>query len=327
MESALRDRLSGNGIFARIEFDTVEHLLDDCARIVLAGGDTLLAPGAENDCLYVVLSGELRVYLADRDLPAHTVLGVGECAGEMSLIDGEGVSALVIAATDTELMVIPQTILWALIDRSHGFARNLLATLSGRMRKDNLTLVTTASRSLEFEQAASVDALTGLHNRRWLIDAFPRAIRRCEQDRAPLCLVMADIDHFKRLNDEQGHLTGDAVLRSVARCLAESLRSPDLIARYGGEEFAILLPNTVTEEGQRIAERLRASVEKMSLSALTGGGVDSVTVSCGVAPLGLDSSLEALIETADTALYRAKANGRNRVESAEPAVAAATGTA
>ncbi|CAB1369489.1 GGDEF domain-containing protein [Denitratisoma oestradiolicum] len=314
MESALRGRLVSNGLFNRIDIDALEHLLDDCARFTLVAGGTLLEQGAENDCLYVVLQGELRVYLGGRHMPVHTVLGIGECAGELSLIDGQCVSALVIAAVETELLVIPQAMVWSMIDRSHGFARNLLAILSGRMRRDNLTLVTTASRSLEFELAASVDALTGLHNRRWLAEAFPRAIRRCEQDAAPLCLVMADIDHFKRLNDEHGHLVGDAVLRTVARRLAESLRSPDLIARYGGEEFAILLPQTGTDEGLRIAERLRRAVEDMPLATLTAGAVAKVTVSCGIAPLGRDATLELLINSADSALYCAKAAGRNRVK-------------
>jgi len=314
MDSALRAQLECNGLFNRIDLVALEHLLDDCSHRLLQSGATLLEPGAANHELFVVLRGELRVYLAGDELPAHSVVGVGECVGEISLIDGQGVSALVIAAVETELMVVPQATLWALIDRSHGFARNLLAVLSGRMRQNNLALVTTASRSLEFEQAASVDALTGLHNRRWMTEAFPRSIRRCEQDGAPLCLVMADIDHFKRLNDAHGHLLGDAVLRTVARRLAESLRSPDLIARFGGEEFAILLPQTATAEGQRIAERLRLSVELMSLAKLTGGAVAKVTVSCGVAPLGLNSTLDSLIHSADAALYRAKEAGRNRVE-------------
>jgi diguanylate cyclase (GGDEF)-like protein len=232
----------------------------------------------------------------------------------MSVINGQGASALVIAAAETELLVMPQAILWALIDRSHRFARNLLAILAGRIRMDNLALVTTSSRSLEFEPAASVDELTGLHNRRWLGDAFPRSIRRCVQDGAPLCLVMADIDNFKALNDQIGHLAGDAVLRGVARRLAESLRAPDLIARYGGEAFAILLPNTPTDEGLRIAERLRLSVELMSLAKISEGATGKLTISCGVAPLGLDTELETLIGNAEAALHRAKDAGRNKVE-------------
>ncbi len=314
MDSALRARLAGNGLFNRVDVAALEHLIEDCAHWVVAAGETLLEPGTINDCLYVVLRGELRVYLSGHEAPAHTVVGVGECVGEMSVINGQGASALVIAAVESELLVMPQEILWALIERSHGFARNLLAILAGRIRMDNLALVTTASRSLEFEQAASVDALTGLHNRRWMSDAFPRSIRRCEQDGAPLCLVMADIDSFRRLNDAHGHLTGDAVLRAVARRLAESLRAPDLIARYGGEEFAILLPHTATEEGLRIAERLRLSVELMSLAKLADGAVGRVTISCGVAPLGLDTELETLVTAAEGALRRAKDGGRNKVE-------------
>ncbi|MGE5468030.1 MAG: diguanylate cyclase [Ignavibacteria bacterium] len=314
MDRTQRDQLAANGLFSRVDLASVGHLLDDCAHCTIAAGDTLLEPGAVNDCLYVVLRGELRVYLDGHDAPAHTVVGVGDCVGEMSVINGQGASALVIAAAETELLVMPQEILWALIDRSHGFARNLLAILAGRIRMDNLALVTTSSRSLEFEQAASVDELTGLHNRRWMNDGFPRTIRRCVQDGAPLCLVMADIDDFKSLNDQVGHLTGDAVLRAVARRMAESLRAPDLIARYGGEAFAILLPNTPTDEGLRIAERLRLSVELMSLAKVAEGAAGKLTISCGVAPLGLDTELDTIVAAAETALRRAKDGGRNRVE-------------
>jgi diguanylate cyclase (GGDEF)-like protein len=307
-------RLASNGLFNRVDMSAVEHLLDECAHCTVGAGDTLLEPGATNDCLYVVLRGELRVYLDGHDAPAHTVVGVGECVGEMSVINGQGASALVIAAVESELLVMPQSTLWTLIERSHSFARNLLAILAGRIRMDNLALVTTSSRSLEFEQAASVDSLTGLHNRRWLMDAYPRAIRRCERDGAPLCLVLADLDHFKTINDEHGLLTGDAVLRVVARRLAESIRAPDLIARYGGETFAILLPHTDTAEGLRIADRLRLSVELMSLDRLTGGAIAKVTISCGVAPLGLDTDLENLVTAAEGALRRAKERGRNKAE-------------
>ncbi len=314
MDSAQIVQLAGNGLFHRVDLAAVGTLLDDCARCTVAAGDTLLEPGAVNDCLYIVLRGELRVYLEGHDSPAHSIVGAGECVGEMSVINGQGASALVIAAADSELLVMPQAILWTLIERSHSFARNLLAILAGRIRMDNLALVTTSSRSLEFEQAASVDVLTGLHNRRWMTDAFPRSIRRCVQDGAPLCLVMADIDDFKAINDELGHLTGDSVLRAVARRLAESLRAPDLIARYGGEAFAILLPNTTTDEGARIAERLRLSVELMSLAKVAEGASGKLTVSCGVAPLGLDTEIDTLVSNAEVALRRAKAGGRNRVE-------------
>jgi diguanylate cyclase (GGDEF)-like protein len=309
MDAATRTQLAQHGLFHGSDVEGLEYLLDECARFVLAAGATLLEPGAGNDCLYVVLDGELHVHLGGRESPAHAVLGVGECAGELSLLDGQGACALVIAAAETELLVIPQHILWALIERSHGFSRNLLAALAGRVRRDNLALVTTAPRSLEFEQADSVDAVTGLHNRRWLSEAFPRVMRRCQHDDAPLCLVVVGIDHFKRTNEEHGRPAGNALLRAVARRLAESLRTQDLIARYGGDEYAVLLPQTGIAEGQRIAERLRLSIELMKPPVS-----DRVTVSCGVAALGPDAELENLLERANAALARAKEGGRNRVE-------------
>lgn len=314
-----RALLEASLLFRHISLESVDHLVERCHTLRAAAGETLIEPGKSNDRLYVVLEGELRVYPGGRELPAQAILGPGDCAGEMSIVDGQKTSALVIAAADSLLLVIPHEIVWALVDHSHGIARNLLALLAGRVRNDNLTLVITQSRSLEFEQAASVDALTGLHNRRWMMESFPRAVQRCERDIAPLCLVMADIDHFKRFNDAHGHLMGDAALRLVAERLADCLRAQDLIARYGGEEFAILLPHTTTAEGMKVAERLRTAVEEAQVAIGRDGSPESVTISCGVAPLGLEATLDALIAAADRALYRAKEGGRNRVELAEDA--------
>jgi len=314
LEPGRRKQLAASSLFCQIGLEAIEHLLEQCSPRHLAPGETLLEPGADNHNLYLILRGQLRVYLGSKDLPAHAVLGPGDCAGELSLIDGQGASARVIAAEPTELLAVPHDTLWAMVDQSHGISRNLLHILSGRMRHDNLTLVVSQSRSLEFENAASVDALTGIHNRRWMMEAFPRGLRRCEQDLQPLCLIMADVDHFKRINDVHGHLVGDQVLRAIAHQLAEGLRAQDLIARYGGEEFAMLLPNTSTDEGLRIADRLRTQTAVMRIVQTPGGEGESITLSCGVAPLFPGASLESLIGAADDALLRAKSLGRNRVE-------------
>jgi diguanylate cyclase (GGDEF)-like protein len=308
-----RKNLEQANLFANVSLESVSHLLDSCHPLNLEHGEHLLEPGAPNSHLYVILEGELRVYLADRSLPEHAVFGVGDCVGEMSLLDGQAASALVLAAKDTRLVAVPHETLWAMVDSSHGVARNLLALMAGRMRNDNLALITSQNRSLEFEQAASVDALTGIHNRRWLMEAYPRAIARCDRDEQPVCLLIADIDHFKRFNDRFGHLTGDVVLRRVSRQLADGLRAQDLIARYGGEEFLILLPQATGAQALPIAERLRELVAA-NCALVTEAGVEAVAVSCGVAEMLPGESLEQLIARADAALLRAKENGRDRVE-------------
>jgi diguanylate cyclase (GGDEF)-like protein len=308
-----RQHLEQAKLFSNVSLESVGHLVDSCHRLDLERGEHLLEPGAPNSHLYVILEGELRVYLADRSLPEHAVFGAGDCVGEMSLLDGQTASALVLAAKDTRLVAVPHEVLWAMVDSSHGVARNLLALMAGRMRNDNLALVTSQNRSLEFEQAASVDALTGIHNRRWLLEAYPRAIARCDRDEQPVSLVIADIDHFKRFNDRFGHLTGDVVLRRVSRQLADGLRAQDLIARQGGDEFLILLPQASRAQSLLIAERLRELVAA-NCALVTEQGVEAVTVSCGVAELEPGEALDALAARADAALRRAKENGRDRVE-------------
>ncbi|KAF0164033.1 MAG: cyclic nucleotide-binding protein [Rhodocyclaceae bacterium] len=303
----LLDRAS---LFASVSLESVEHLFERCYPLTLERGEHLLEAGAANNNLYLILDGELRVYLSDRSLPPHAVLGAGDCVGEMSLLDGQMASALVLAAKDTRLLAVPRDVLWSLVDCSHGVARNLLAILSGRMRDTSQALVAAQSQSLEFEQASSVDALTGIHNRRWALEAFPRAIARCNHDHDPLCMVVADIDLFKNFNERFGHLAGDAVLRRMARRLADGLRPNDLIARYGGEEFLILLPHTTVDEALPIAERLR---ELVAIGSGQQAG-QGVTLSCGVAQMFRGETLEELLVRLEAALRRAKEDGRDRVE-------------
>ncbi len=310
IDSLLRERLEHTQLFSNVGLESIEYLFECCQQRKLERGEHLLEPGVENKHLYLILDGELRVYLSDRNLPAHAVLGPGDCVGEMSLLDGQAASALVLAARDSLLLTVPHEVLWSLVDCSHGVARNLLAIITGRMRDSNRALVAMQARSLEFEDTASVDALTGIHNRHWLLESFPRATARCERDAAAVCLVIADIDLFKNFNERFGYLSGDAVLRRMARRLADGLRAQDLIARYGGEEFLILLPNTGIAEAVPIAERLRELVA-IGSGLKTGEGV---TLSCGVGQLAEGETLDALIARSEAALRRAKENGRDRVE-------------
>lgn len=310
IDDLLRQHLERSQLFANVSLESVEHLFERCEPRKLERGDHLLEADAINKYLYLILGGELRVYLQGRDLPVQAVLGRGDCVGEMSLLDGQPTSALVLAAQDSEVLAIPHEVVWSLVDCSHGVARNLLAIITGRIRNSNQALVALQAKGLEFEAAGSVDALTGIHNRRWLLESFPRAMARCERDEKPLCLVIADIDLFRSFNNRFGYLTGDAVLRRMANRLTDGLRSQDLIARYGGKEFLILLPQASLEDALPIAERLRELVA-IGSGLQTGEGV---TLSCGVASMLPGEALEGLISRADAALRRAKENGRDRVE-------------
>ncbi|WP_200375835.1 sensor domain-containing diguanylate cyclase [Thiocystis violacea] len=162
-------------------------------------------------------------------------------------------------------------------------------------------------------ELAISDPLTGLLNRRHFYELAQRELERFTRYRRPLAAIMADLDHFKSINDEQGHLIGDQVLQTVARMLSESMRQTDLLCRYGGEEFAMLLPETDIRTASLTAERLRAMFDTQPID--TERGPLRLTVSLGVAAIsaGETISLETLLDNADRMLYAAKDGGRNQV--------------
>lgn len=169
-----------------------------------------------------------------------------------------------------------------------------------RLRRDGLT-----------------DALTGVANRRFFERRLREEVSTWERHRHTLACLLVDLDHFKQVNDRHGHLMGDRVLTQVAGALSEGLRASDVLARYGGEEFVLLLPGTVSEQAEEVAQRLRANVAGLRVI-----GADNVsmqlTVSIGLACLAPDTPASAdpahwLVQQADSALYLAKTSGRNQV--------------
>ena len=309
----LKNALGKSLLFRGIDLDAIEYLLSYCQVLHIQAGEVLLSQNQRNDKLFIIISGSFCINLIKPTDLAIATIGEGECVGEMSVIDGGATSANATATTYSIILQIPQDILWSMVNASHGVAQNLLYILSKRMRFGNDLIVDDFYARQEVEKAAQADSLTGLHNRRWFDDAFARQIKRCGEDGAPFCLIMIDVDYFKRVNDTYGHIAGDRVLIAVARVLANHIRPVDMLARYGGEEFALGLPNTDLDESFAIAERLRRAIEFLSLPFLVGEPLPHLTISIGIARMQAGQTLEALVVVADAALYRAKDGGRNRV--------------
>ena len=163
----------------------------------------------------------------------------------------------------------------------------------------------------ELHELSITDSLTGLANRKHLMETLEAELERFRRYRRPLALAMVDIDHFKRFNDTFGHLAGDAVLRRLADTFRASLRGSDFAGRYGGEEFLLVLPETEASTAVEIAERIRTRVA--GPAGTDAAAERGITVSVGVAAAVEGDDLESLIRNADTALYRAKQEGRDRV--------------
>jgi two-component system cell cycle response regulator len=179
-------------------------------------------------------------------------------------------------------------------------------------------IVTLQAEIIEAREAlriqATHDALTGVWNRRAILEMLGTELARSRRDELPVAAAMADLDHFKRINDTYGHVVGDAVLGEAVSRMRGLLRPYDAIGRYGGEEFLVILPGCTSQDAFRLAERLRLGISQEPI--VIPGGTIEVTISLGVATTDTVAILDAtaLIQAADTALYHAKAGGRNRVE-------------
>ncbi|MEI6531412.1 MAG: diguanylate cyclase [Chlamydiota bacterium] len=176
----------------------------------------------------------------------------------------------------------------------------------------NKTAKKLGNKSRKLQKIAEHDPLTKIYNRWALYEMARKELAKAQRTNQPLSLLMIDFDHFKKINDQHGHLAGDSMLKHFAELLSKSLRNYDIVARFGGEEFVIILPNTSPENALLVAEKLR---KKTETTPLHFEGVEiGLTISIGVACLHKDcTTLEELIQKADSCMYASKHAGRNKV--------------
>jgi diguanylate cyclase (GGDEF)-like protein len=193
---------------------------------------------------------------------------------------------------------------------------NLLDKAKTEMAKLSVEMINELlekNKEIEFlREQTTLDSMTSIYKYKGFCEFFSRELSRAKRYNKPLSLIFSDIDHFKAVNDTFGHLAGDLALKAVAVCLKSGLRETDYLARYGGEEFAIILPEANIESAFLVAERLREKIKSQHI--VYKSKTISLTMSFGVAciPSNQDLSSDSLIKMADDALYKAKAQGRNR---------------
>ena len=191
---------------------------------------------------------------------------------------------------------------------------NEIQSLQGQIEESQTEISDLHTQLAATQREAITDRLTTLANRRGFDQALEDLTAEARIGQTPLCLIIADIDFFKKFNDTHGHQVGDQVLRLVGRTLDDGTKGRDFAARYGGEEFAIILPDTPLEGASTLAEHLRKTLETRKLARKgSSEGFGAITMSFGVTQYTTGETLEALVGRADKLLYKAKELGRNRV--------------
>ncbi len=189
---------------------------------------------------------------------------------------------------------------------------NRTKSLESELQKSSSQVTELRSKLDNVRKESLTDPLTGIANRKAFDTAMDAAMAASAEE--TVCLLLCDIDHFKKFNDNWGHQTGDQVLKLVANCLSDNVKGRDTAARYGGEEFAVLLRNTALADAVRVANQIRLGVQGRKLiKKSTGDILGTITISIGVSQFGGDDTAEAMIRRADACLYGAKQNGRDMV--------------
>ncbi|MDR3091013.1 MAG: GGDEF domain-containing protein [Clostridiales bacterium] len=278
------------------------------------GGEIIIQDGdKDTDKMYIVLDGSVGVYkdyMKDEQIDI-AVLYRGDFFGEMSLFLNAPRTATVVALEDTELLVINRATAHEFFRKEPDATYTLIQALCQRVTNSNLAYKV----AQDIKIASQLDALTKLYNRGAFFEKFIQSYNMTMLNQQSGCVMMTDLDYFKKVNDTYGHPAGDIVLVTVADLLKSQFQKKDCCGRYGGEEFIVWIPGDSIDTVAPVAESVRELIELFPIDTETKQGEINITISIGVAAIDYSRPCTAseLISKADAALYAAKQSGRNRV--------------
>jgi diguanylate cyclase (GGDEF)-like protein len=294
--------LQESDLFKKVKSSLLASLVMNATQMRLAAEQILITSEQQNDCIYIILSGRLKALIHPHDPKPLALFGIGECVGEMSMFNDHHASAYIAAVTDCELLSVPHSDAWAVLNESLQASHNMLNILAHRMRSSNEVLAEKMEYLLGYETLDYVDTVTGIYNRRWLSENTSRLIHRYTVNHQPCAFILLKIDNFAQYAAKFGALGSDQAQRTVARAMLFCLRPNDVSAHIGDDQFAIFLPLTEHENINRVIGRLLERIEQTAIAIPSGDALPPITVQVGIVHPQPGDTLDSLVAHAHAAL-------------------------
>lgn len=289
--------------------ERIMPLLGGCPVLLLDAGEVLLQAGDTCEAVYLMLNGRLRMQDPTGRAP-DVLVDAGDTIGELALFQTAVIARTVSAIEPSRVVVIDRQTAWKLVSVSHHISRNWLALLASRSR---VSAVIDGAEELQTIHGGhpTLDESTGLHNRRWLESMLPRQMNRSATARAPLALLLIEIDRLDDVVKSAGPSAGERTRRVVAQALVEAVRPTDLVVSYGPAQFVVVLPDSEASNALQVGERLRHAVRTATTNA--DPEVAQATVSIGIAQFQPEATMSAFLRAAEATLRAVKVAGGDRV--------------
>ena len=287
--------LQESPLFKKMKSSILASLLMKTTQAKLVPEQVLITPGQQNDQIYIILSGRLRVQVTLHDPNPIALLGMSECVGEMSMFDDDQATSYVIAVTDCELLCIPHAEVWAILNESLQASHNMMTVLTGRIRSSNRILAQSMESMHGYQALDYVSNISGIYNRRWLSENIARLIYRHIRNNQPCIFILLKVEDLKQFTARFGSLGSDEAQRTIAQTMLRCLRPNDVATHISEDQFAILLPQTELENVNAVTGRLLGEIGQTTIVTPTGDALPPVTLTVGVSQCKSGDTLDTLL--------------------------------